>query len=454
MKKLLPAFALLIAPMAAFSQNAELVINGTTPVTIVESGGSAATPIYIEINNPNATSAANPGIAPVTGSLGWIISEGEFNMVKWDMGTSTGTYTVPFGYGTNAYLPVTMNIANAGAGGTGMKFSTYHTIADNASQMPTGVTNMAAYNLVNPQPSITDNSWNVVDRFWILDATSYATPPSNTGSNFATFSYIHSGSGPAEFAAPNISADETDLIAQRFNSSTNYWGDWLGQGGFVAASSWSGNVYVDQTGPLTSANMFRSWTLSNSIDPLPVNISSFTAQCDNGTAYIQWTAKSELNNNFYTVKRTLDGVHFETVGTVTGAGTTSLTQYYSFFDKSPYAGTSYYYLYQTDFDGNTTNVGTLTFNGCGDDNITASTTVSAYNTTNYIDVQVNSVGNDNFDFTLLNMLGQVIVRENHSVALGNNEFMLNNNVSPGVYILNVKNAGSTNFTKKLVIGVK
>ena len=447
MNKILLALTLLTAPLAAFSQ-ARLVINGATPVTIVENGGVAATPIYIEIANPAANAIT------VSGTSGWIISESEFNMVKWDIGTSTGAYTVPWGYSTTDYLPLTLNLSTAGTGTGSILFSTYHTSSADqflAGQDPSDVTNMASNTAVGA-PSTSDNSYNAVDRFWIMDtykgAFAYTTKPAASS---IVFNYIHANPG-AEFAAPNISADESDLIAQRFNPGAHLgWGDWFGSGTWAI----SGNIgTVTNTNAVSAANFFRSWTLSNSTDPLPISISSLTAQCDNGAALIQWTSQSELNNAYYTVKKTTDNIHFETVATVLSTapgGNSSFPINYSVTDNAPDAGQSYYFLYQTDLDGNTNpaNIPFAIFTGCGTD---AVTTVNAYNTTNNIVVQINSVSADEFNISLINMLGQTIYTGPHSVALGNNEIMLPNDVSPGVYVLTIRNE-KVNYSKKMVIGV-
>ncbi len=158
---------------------------------------------------------------------------------------------------------------------------------------------------------------------------------------------------------------------------------------------------------------------------MPVTVNEFTAQCNTGAALIQWTSQSELNNASYTVTKSPDNIHFETVQTIAGAGTTSMPTAYQITDNSPFPGVSYYYLYQTDVNGNKTYVRTTTFNGCGTPTIT---TVNAYNTNsnNYIDVQINSVAADNFDISLTNMLGQTVMNQNHSVVTGANEIHLNN----------------------------
>ncbi len=440
MNKATPVLFMLLLANLTGSTQMRWVLNGTSPITFVLNGGTAANPEYIEVNNP-----ASNAITTI-GSNAWIVSESEYNMVKWDIGNAIGNYIVPFGAGTTEYLPLTTNIGTAGSAGGSILFSTWHTPADNALNLPSGVTNIAAmYTSPGGQPSNADNSWNAVDRFWVVDpshaAFAYTTNPALNSINFT---YISNAGTPSEVAAPNVFA-ESNLLAQRFNPAVGKgWGDYLGAGGTDVIFATTGTV---SSGAVSPANFFRSWTLANQNSPLPVQINYFTAQCDNGGALIQWTSQTELNNDYYTVKKTIDNVHFETVGTVKGAGTTSLPSYYSIVDNSPFAGVAYYVLEQTDFNGNTTQAGNVSFAGCGTNAVTI---INSYNTGNYIEISINSICYDNYDISLINMLGQTVVHENRQVAIGNNEIKLNNSVSPGVYILNIKN-GKMNYTKKMIL---
>jgi hypothetical protein len=63
------------------------------------------------------------------------------------------------------------------------------------------------------------------------------------------------------------------------------------------------------------------------------------------------------------------------------------------------------------------------------------------------------VAADNFNISLVNMLGQTITSQNHAVALGSNQIPLNFTLSPGIYIINVKN-DKYNYSKKLSLGIK
>ena len=84
---------------------------------------------------------------------------------------------------------------------------------------------------------------------------------------------------------------------------------------------------------------------------LPIRLVSFTSQCEATNITLKWATASETNNDFFTIERALDGVSFETVGKVAGAGNSSQTRHYSFTEAKRINGRLYYRLKQTDFDG-------------------------------------------------------------------------------------------------------
>ncbi|MDR2963373.1 MAG: hypothetical protein LBU90_07075 [Bacteroidales bacterium] len=98
------------------------------------------------------------------------------------------------------------------------------------------------------------------------------------------------------------------------------------------------------------ADFDKSVTVGN-ITFLPVELTIFTAERTGTHVNLAWTTQSETDNDYFTVQRSSDGVSFHNVGEVTGAGTTSTAQHYTFIDNAPLAGVSYYRLRQTDFNG-------------------------------------------------------------------------------------------------------
>lgn len=94
-------------------------------------------------------------------------------------------------------------------------------------------------------------------------------------------------------------------------------------------------------------------TIPLHVSALPVTLLHFTAKASAGQVLINWATASELNNDYFTVERSDDGVTFNTIATVVGAGTTNNVQHYESIDALPNY-VAYYRLKQTDFDGTTT----------------------------------------------------------------------------------------------------
>jgi hypothetical protein len=84
---------------------------------------------------------------------------------------------------------------------------------------------------------------------------------------------------------------------------------------------------------------------------LPVEFLYVETKQMGNSVIITWATASELNNNYFTVERSVDGKHFTTLGTVKGAGDSQKTLTYSYSDPSPGVGINYYRVKQTDFDG-------------------------------------------------------------------------------------------------------
>jgi hypothetical protein len=89
---------------------------------------------------------------------------------------------------------------------------------------------------------------------------------------------------------------------------------------------------------------------SSAQDPLPIELLYFDVKQDGTETRLTWSTASEINNDFFTIERTVDGVHFDVIGTIQGAGNSTSVLNYS-IDVSPLNTISYYRLKQTDYDG-------------------------------------------------------------------------------------------------------
>jgi hypothetical protein len=87
---------------------------------------------------------------------------------------------------------------------------------------------------------------------------------------------------------------------------------------------------------------------------LGVNLTHFEANLVDRNVLLKWTTDSEWNNDYFEVEKSQDALHFSSLGTVQGQGTTNSPTDYLFKDEQPVIGTNYYRLKQVDFDGTTT----------------------------------------------------------------------------------------------------
>lgn len=85
--------------------------------------------------------------------------------------------------------------------------------------------------------------------------------------------------------------------------------------------------------------------------PLPIDLISFDGKAVGAENILKWTTGSEINNDYFKVLRSKDGIHFEGIGNVDGSDNSSDAVNYYFTDEQPYNGYSYYQLQQIDFDG-------------------------------------------------------------------------------------------------------
>lgn len=93
---------------------------------------------------------------------------------------------------------------------------------------------------------------------------------------------------------------------------------------------------------------------STAVTPLPVELISFHAAPKTDGVHLKWRTATELNNYGFEVERSLDRLHWETVGFVPGHGTTSSPKSYVYVDAAAGAlnvSTVYYRLHQIDRDG-------------------------------------------------------------------------------------------------------
>lgn len=181
---------------------------------------------------------------------------------------------------------------------------------------------------------------------------------------------------------------------------------------------------------------------------LPVELTAFSAKKQGYGAYISWTTASEINNNYFEVQTSIDGVNWTTIAIVQGAGNSYEKINYSFYDDSPTSPIQYYRLKNVDYDGTsaTSNIKTVKFDSKSNSN----PILAFINQNNEIEVQLG-----------LNGLGTVYLVDTKGRLVGQQSFISVNkkgttlkfnktNLSEGIYFINLVSSNQR-FSQKISV---
>jgi hypothetical protein len=103
----------------------------------------------------------------------------------------------------------------------------------------------------------------------------------------------------------------------------------------------------------------------SSNEPVPVELLGFFASVSEARITLHWTTASESGNYGFDIHRSVQGRDFERIGFSPGKGTVSTPTIYAYVDSNVTKGTYFYRLTQTDLDGHTRVVSSLTVDVAG-----------------------------------------------------------------------------------------
>lgn len=105
---------------------------------------------------------------------------------------------------------------------------------------------------------------------------------------------------------------------------------------------------INATGETFMLDDVEIWDMSSL---LPVELTEFYGKQLNNVVKLFWSTASEINNEFFEIQRSYDGIVYTKIGSVQGKGNTSYTTNYEFIDNTINNTIAYYRLKQVDFDG-------------------------------------------------------------------------------------------------------
>ncbi|QNF32601.1 choice-of-anchor D domain-containing protein [Adhaeribacter swui] len=188
-----------------------------------------------------------------------------------------------------------------------------------------------------------------------------------------------------------------------------------------------------------TVSSFSIFTVSDQNNPLPVELLAFEVTKKGSTALLTWQTATEKNNQGFAVEVSTNAQLYKEVGFVESPhSNSSVVQNYTFTHRIGQAGTFYYRLKQTDWNGTTKYFGpkALTF----DQVIPA---LSVYpnpvtSNTPALSVLIGSSEPESAAVTITDVLGKVVYSKSILVGPTHNEVKVDlSNQAAGVYIIRV-----------------
>jgi hypothetical protein len=273
---------------------------------------------------------------------------------------------------------------------------------------------------------------NYIDRNWVVEPNDIPSYLYEIKLYYTDNDLILSGMSEGDIKPVKLSAGQwyqCDDIDATFTNA-------IKQGsGFINATN---NYLV--WGGLSTFSEFGGAGGSN--QPLPVELLSFNGTCNEGMVNLVWQTASEFNSSHFDVEKSTDGETWRVLATIPSAGTSNELLTYQTVDNNGTQGNNYYRLRQVDIDGKEKLYDPI--------NVSCVETTTGYFTSypnpsgNEFQVVVNN--KEILGACTLNIVdaqGKVIEQRDIEVKDGINMFVINQELTPGMYFLNISNGSKS-----------
>jgi len=92
--------------------------------------------------------------------------------------------------------------------------------------------------------------------------------------------------------------------------------------------------------------------LESPFAPLALEMIDFEASLSDETVVLKWSTLFEINHDVFEIERSIDGIHFKTIGSVEGRNLEGKKTNYNFIDDNPSLGVNYYRINSIDLSKN------------------------------------------------------------------------------------------------------
>jgi hypothetical protein len=276
--------------------------------------------------------------------------------------------------------------------------------------------------------------------FWQLDRVA------GTGNASVTLYWENAASSGINSCAP---LQGGDLVVARWNGSA--WENRSNTivGGITGTCGSFGTVTSDL---LTAFSPFTFSSKSPLVNPLPVEWLSFTGKNNGKENVLEWSTAMEVNNDYFTLERSLDGYQFTEVTTVKGSGNSNIINRYQGVDINPENGINYYRLKQTDFDGTVKYAPNLVVLRNEKD---IEYTLYPNPVNNELAIYAELLDKEQINIAVTDISGRIVVEQKlYAIGGGNYVSMDVSQLTEGVYFVTLNRTNSSMISKKKFVKMK
>jgi hypothetical protein len=173
---------------------------------------------------------------------------------------------------------------------------------------------------------------------------------------------------------------------------------------------------------------------------LPVELTDFSTQCNDSYAELHWSTSTEHNNAYFTIEHASENGQFSVLNIVEGKLNSTVRSDYHLTDFFAQPGINYYRLSQTDTDGRTKTLSTVSLNNtCLTQEPEMTCVFNANDHALIIAYYIDQ--SELYDITIYNSMGQVLQKTEQLFHASDRavNVELNEHLSTGVYFVQLSN---------------
>jgi hypothetical protein len=207
----------------------------------------------------------------------------------------------------------------------------------------------------------------------------------------------------ADYSGISNTLDDDLRLAHYYNPGTGL--KWYGESDVAPFVTTVSNGVTGTIESVADFSSFEPVTFGSkhSVNPLPIELISFTGYNINGGNQLNWKTATEINNNYFEVQRSADASIFSKIAVIKGAENSIVTKDYSYFDSTSLEGINYYRLKQVDHNGQYIYSAVIAVN----ENILERSTIKIYPNPTNDKLHIN-ISNSIASISIYNMFGELV----------------------------------------------